>query len=147
MTVPSGLTAIAEDFNAIPDTERLNLLLEFSNELPPLPERLAEHPELLEPVLECQSPISIIVELEGTEAKIFASAPAEAPTTRGFASILIQGLSGCSPEQVLEVPADFPQSLGLTKLVSPLRLRGMSGMLARIKRQVAERVAESLSAE
>lgn len=147
MTVPSGLTAIAEDFNAIPDTERLNLLLEFSNELPPLPERLAEHPELLEPVLECQSPISIIVELEGTEAKIFASAPPEAPTTRGFASILIQGLSGCSPEQVLEVPADFPQSLGLTKLVSPLRLRGMSGMLARIKRQVAERVAESLSAE
>lgn len=142
MTVPTALAAIAEDFNAIPDTERLNLLLEFSNELPQLPERLAKHPEVLEPVLECQSPISIIVELDGEDVAIYASAPPEAPTTRGFASILIQGLQGCSPEEVLAVPADFPQSLGLTKLVSPLRLRGMGGMLARIKRQVAQRVAE-----
>ena len=142
MPVSAALARIAEDFNAIPDTERLNLLLEFSNELPELPERLAEHPELLEPVLECQSPISIIVELDDGDVAIYASAPPEAPTTRGFASILIQGLRGCPPEEVLAVPADFPQGLGLTKLVSPLRLRGMSGMLARIKRQVTERVAE-----
>lgn len=142
MTTPPNLAAIADDFSAVPERERLNLLLEFSNELPELPARLAEHPELMEPVLECQSPISIIVELENDVVQIFASAPREAPTTRGLASILIQGLNGYSPDEVSAVPADFPQTLALAKLVSPLRLHGMTGMLARIKRQVAERVAE-----
>ena len=138
MNLPEGLADIVDDFNAIPESERLNLLLEFSEDLPPLPQRLAEHPELLEPVVECQSPISIIVEVKGGVANIFASAPPEAPTTRGFASILIQGLSGSDPETLLGVPTDFPQSLGLSKIVSPLRLRGMTGMLARIQRQTRE---------
>ncbi|HIY65339.1 MAG TPA: SufE family protein [Candidatus Agrococcus pullicola] len=138
MTVPAALAGIAADFNTLPANERLNLLLEFSGELPELPERFAEHPELLEKVVECQSPISIIVEVVEGRVSIHASAPPEAPTTRGFASILIQGLEGSSPGEVLDVPSDFPNSLGLTALVSPLRLRGMGGMLARIKRQVAE---------
>ena len=39
-------------------------------------------------------------------------------------------------------PDEFTGQLGLTDLVSPLRLRGMSAMLARIKRQVrAERAS------
>lgn len=138
MNQPERLAAIVDDFNAIPESERLNLLLEFSDDLPELPERLAEHPELMEPVVECQSPISIIVEVNDGRANIFASAPPEAPTTRGFASILIHGLSDSAPETVLSVPADFPQSLGLTKIVSPLRLRGMTGMLARMQRQTRE---------
>jgi cysteine desulfuration protein SufE len=69
-----------------------------------------------------------------------ATAPAEAPTTRGFASILAQGLDGLTPEQVLAIPADYPQTLGLGEAVSPLRVRGMSGMLARAKRQLRERL-------
>jgi cysteine desulfuration protein SufE len=47
-----------------------------------------------------------------------------------------------SPEQVLAVPPDFPLQLGLQNAVSMLRLRGMSGMLWRIKRQVDEGLAE-----
>ncbi len=62
--------------------------------------------------------------------------PPEAPTTRGFASILHQGLDGLSAEQILEVPDDFYSALGLAEAVSPLRLRGMSAMLARIKRHL-----------
>jgi cysteine desulfuration protein SufE len=60
----------------------------------------------------------------------------ESPTTRGFASILVQGLSGLSADEVLAVPDDYPQSLGLTEAVSPLRIRGMSAMLARAKHHV-----------
>jgi len=54
---------------------------------------------------------------------------------------LVHGLTGLSSHAVLECPEDFPLTLGLTKIVSPLRLRGLSGMLWRIKRQVAEKSA------
>ena len=71
----------------------------------------------------------------------FFSAPPEAPTTRGFASILRTGLDGEPAAGILAVPDDFYVKLGLGQAVSPLRLRGMAAMLARIKRQVREGVA------
>ena len=91
---------------------------------------------------ECQSPVYIVVDVsaEGVVA-MHATAPAEAPTTRGFASILVQGLSGLTADEVLAVPDDFPQSIGLTRAVSPLRIAGMTGMLLRAKRQVRARLA------
>ena len=137
--LPEQLAEIRDDFLALEVKERLQLLLEFSNELPDLPGRYAEHPDLLERVEECQSPVFIFVEVAGDDVQLFATAPREAPTTRGFASILVQGLSGLSPAELLAVPDDFPSSLGLTEAVSPLRIRGMTGMLGRIKRQVREK--------
>lgn len=141
--LPESLAEIVEDFNAVGPQERLQLLLDFSRELAPLPERYADHPELLEPVPECQSPIFLVSEVEGAGAdatvRLHFSAPAESPTTRGFAGILHEGLDGLDVAQVLAVPSDFSARLGLAEAVSPLRLRGMAGMLARIKRQVAEK--------
>jgi len=140
MTASAGavLDEIREEFLAVEQPERLQLLLEFSNELPELPEHLREHPDLLERVEECQSPVFIVIEREGELVRMHATAPAEAPTTRGFASILAQGITGLTPEQVLAIPDDFPLTIGLREAVSPLRLRGMSGMLGRAKRQVRE---------
>jgi cysteine desulfuration protein SufE len=141
-TLPSRLAETREDFLALGVKDRLQLLLEFSNELPGLPERYRDHPDLLERVVECQSPVYIFVEVDGAGlVHMHATAPAESPTTRGFASILAQGLDGLTPDEVLAVPADYPQSLGLGEAVSPLRVRGMSGMLARAKRQLTERLA------
>ena len=138
--LPDSLAEIRDDFLSFTEKERLLLLLEYSNELPQLPERYREHPELLERVEECQSPVYLFVEVSSEgRVDVHATAPAEAPTTRGFASILAQGLSGLSSAQVLAVPDDFPLQLGLTAAVSPLRLNGMSGMLWRIKRQVNEK--------
>ena len=70
-----------------------------------------------------------------------ATAPREAPTTRGFASILVQGITGLTPDEVLGIPDDFPQTIGLTRAVSPLRIAGMTGMLLRAKRQVRAKLA------
>jgi len=140
--LPATLAEIREDFLALPERERLQLLLEFANELPELPERYASAPGMLERIEECQSPVRAFAEVDGEGVvHFFATAPAEAPTTRGFASILAQGLSGLTAEQVLAVPDDFPMSIGLTRAVSPLRIGGMNGMLTRAKRQVREQVA------
>lgn len=140
--LPESLAEIREDFLALPEPERLQLLLEFSQELPAVPPQYDGHPELCERVAECQSPVYIVVDVspEGVVA-MHATAPAEAPTTRGFASILVQGLSGLTADEVLAVPDDFPQSIGLTRAVSPLRIAGMTGMLLRAKRQVRAKIA------
>ncbi len=137
--LPAELASIRDDFLALPASERLTLLLELSDELPEVPERYADAE--FERVIECQSPVFITVEVNDGRVAVFAKAPVEAPTTRGFASVLVQGLAGANVESVLALPVDFPFSLGITELVSPLRLNGMVGMLTRVKRQVAERSA------
>lgn len=143
MALPESFSQIVEDFNEMSPSDRVQLLIEFADGLPELPEWLADHPELLEPVPECQSPIFLHVEVEGTGAgapvQVFFSAPPEAPTTRGFAGILAEGLEGLTAGQVIDVPTDVTHMLGLAEVISPLRLRGMAGMLARIKRQVREK--------
>lgn len=139
--LPSALATIRDDFLALEQHERLQLLLEFSNELPELPAEYADHPDLLERVEECQSPVFIFVEVRDGIVHLHATAPKEAPTTRGFASILVQGLAGLTAQQVLDVPDDYPLTLGLTEAVSPLRIRGMSALLGRTKRQVREKTA------
>ena len=134
------LQEIADEFGAVPESERLQLLLEFGQELPPLPARYATQRELLEPVPECQSPLFLAVKIGPNETvHLFFDVPAEAPTTRGFAGILHAGLDGLNADEVLATPGEFSSQLGLQDLVSPLRLRGMAAMLARIKRQIRER--------
>lgn len=136
--LPATLADIRDEFLELPEADRLMLLLEFANELPPVPERYDGHPELRERVVECQSPVYIIIDVDAAGiVSMHATAPKEAPTTRGFASILVQGLTGLTADEVLAIPADFPQSIGLTRAVSPLRISGMTGMLMRAKRQVA----------
>jgi cysteine desulfuration protein SufE len=139
--LPSALATIRDDFLALEQHERLVLLLEFANELPELPPKYADHPDLLERVEECQSPVFIFVDVENDIVHLHATAPKEAPTTRGFASILAQGLAGLTVDEVLDVPDDYPLTLGLTEAVSPLRIRGMSALLGRTKRQVREKTA------
>ncbi len=146
--LPESLAAIAEDFAAMSAPQRLELLLEFSDGLPPLPDRYAGHAELLERVDECQTPLFLVVEVGEEPAdpgarvvNLFFEAPPEAPTTRGFAGILHEGLDGLTAAEVLAVPDDAPYRFGLGEAVSPLRLRGMVAMLSRIKRQVRAKTA------
>ena len=56
------LQEIADDFHDVPDKDRLQLLLEFSEDLPALPERYAGHRDRMEPVPECQTPLFLAVE-------------------------------------------------------------------------------------
>ena len=138
-TVPDVLAEIRDSFLETPEPDRLLLLLEFADELPAVSDEVAAHPEMCERVAECQSPVYIYVEVHDSVVTMHATAPPEAPTTRGFASILVQGISGLTVDEVLSIPEDYPQSIGLTKLVSPLRIGGMTGMLMRAKNQVRQK--------
>lgn len=139
MSLPEVLSQTQDDFLDLGDQDKIQLLIEFADELPDLPEQYRDHPEMLEKVEECQSPVYIFVDVEDKTVQVYATAPEQAPTTRGFASILVQGLTGLSVEEALSIPDDFPSTLGLNTLISPLRVRGMTGMLARMKRQIREK--------
>lgn len=133
--MPAPLAEVVSEFNEVSGQDKLRLLLEFSDELPPLPADLEE--AAMEPVPECQSPLFLHVDASDTDrVRLYFSAPAEAPTTRGFASILATGLDRQPAADILAVPDDFYAELGLAALISPLRLRGMSAMLTRIKRRL-----------
>lgn len=136
-SLPAPLAEVVSDFAEVQGQDKLRLLLEFANELPALPSHLAE--SAMEPVPECQSPLFLHVDAsDPNRVRLHFSAPAEAPTTRGFASILAAGLDEQPAADILAVPEDFYTELGLAALISPLRLRGMSAMLARIKRRLRE---------
>ena len=137
MNMPAPLAEVVSDFGEVQGQDKLKLLLEFADDLPDLPADLEE--AAMEPVPECQSPLFLHVDAQNPErVRLYFSAPPEAPTTRGFASILAAGLDEQPAADILAVPEDFYTDLGLAELISPLRLRGMSAMLARIKRRVRE---------
>jgi cysteine desulfuration protein SufE len=135
--MPAPLAEVVSDFQDVSGQDKLALLLEFADELPPLPADLEV--AAMEPVPECQSPLFLHVDAaDRGKVRLYFSAPAQAPTTRGFAAILAAGLDQQPAEDILAVPDDFYSDLGLAALISPLRLRGMSAMLARIKRRLRQ---------
>jgi cysteine desulfuration protein SufE len=144
MTLPVRLANVVNDFLAAPLELRTELLLEYAGKVPPLPEHLSgpEARERFERVEECQTPFHLATEVagDGTVAMHF-DCPPQAPTTRGFAGILHEGLDGLSVEEILAVPGDFHRGMGLDEAISPLRMRGMDAILFRLKRQLAARQA------
>jgi len=139
MSMPVRLEAIVNDFKSAPKPLRLQLLLEYSGKVSALPEYLASARDSMERVHECQTPFFLLAEFGGDECVVFHfDAPPEAPTTRGFAGILTEGLSGLSAAEILATPDDFYTTMGLAEVISPLRLRGMSAIMRRLKRQIRE---------
>ncbi len=136
MSVPTSLQTIVDAFRTAPRSLRLPLLLEYAGKLPPLPDGMTAE---LERVQECQTPLFLHADVgEDGAVRLAFDAPEEAPTTRGFAGVVYEGLSGASVDEVLATPDDFYETMGLAELISPLRLRGMGAILARVKRQVRE---------
>ena len=136
--MPPKLAEIVDEFATAPRDVVLEMLLEFSDAVPPLPAELAGH-DGMEQVPECQTAffLKAVVRPDDTVVTYF-DCPPEAPTTRAFAGILAEGLQGASTAEILGVPDDLYARMGLAQAISPLRIRGGSAILGRLKRQVRE---------
>ncbi|MEI2608354.1 MAG: SufE family protein [Candidatus Promineifilaceae bacterium] len=60
--------------------------------------------------------------------------PPEAPTVRGFASLLHEGINGSTPTQILQIPDQFYLAMGLQHVITGQRLNGIGAMLIHMKR-------------
>jgi cysteine desulfuration protein SufE len=138
---PAKLQRIVDLFGGAPKDLRLQALLEYARKVPPLPPELAAHREAMERVPECQTAFFLCAQVDREDrVHLHFDCPPEAPTTRGFAGILAAGLEGATRDDVLAVPDDFYDRMGLGEVISHQRLRGMSAILARLKRQVRDAV-------
>jgi cysteine desulfuration protein SufE len=135
--MPAALDAIVAELSDSDRQERIDLLIDYARNLPPLPDRLVALKDSSHRVEECQSPVYLFVEMAGERVALYADAPIEAPTVRGFVSLLLDGLSGATADEVLKVPADLVERCGLAEVLGMLRVRGLTGVLRRIKREVA----------
>jgi cysteine desulfuration protein SufE len=146
MSLPPKLRAVVDDLASLPPELRIEVLVEYAERVPPLPDRYAEDRSGMEQVTECQTPFFLAAEVdaEGRVTLWFDCAP-EAPTTRAFAGILAEGLDGATVDAVLAVPDGFYLEMGLGEAISPLRLRGMDAILRRLKAQVEQQRTDRAS--
>ncbi len=136
-TAATKLDRIVDEFAGLEPRERLELLLEFAEGLPPLPPRLQAEKECGEHrVHECQTPVFLWVEVANGQVQVFADVAPEAPTVKGFVGILVDAFSGASVEEVLSVQPDLLQRLGLLQALGMMRMRGLQAILFTIRDQV-----------
>ncbi len=130
--IPPKLAEIIEDFQFCEGREKLELLLQYSEEMPPLPEGIS--PDVnMQKIHECMSPVFVHAQNTAGKMTYTFDVPKEAPTVRGYASILGQGLNGTTPEETLAVPNDFFVQMGLHQVITGQRLNGISAIMAYIK--------------
>jgi len=144
VTMPvAKLDQIVAEFADLEPRERLELLLEFAEKLPPLPERfVAERDAGLHRISECQTPTFIWVEIVDGRVQIYANCAPEAPTVKGFVSILVDAFSGATPEEVAASPDDVLKRLGLLETLGMVRMRGLSAIQHYIRQQVRKAAAD-----
>ncbi len=129
-----SLDSIVKRFQRTDRNTRLEMLLDLSERLPPLPERFAEaRDQGMNRVTECQTPVFLFGELVDGAFQLYADVPREAPTVRGFVSMLIRGLNGTTPEDVKAIPSDLLDQLQLTETLGMTRMQGLSAVVQRVK--------------
>lgn len=132
--LPLKLQTIVADFSDCQGAEKLEFLLEYAEKLPPLPAWLQDQRGSLEQVHECMTPVFIHAENQAGKLLYHFDIPPEAPTVRGFASVLHEGINGSTPQQILQIPDQFYLQMGLQTVITGQRLNGIGAMLHHMKR-------------
>ena len=138
------LEELKQEFDELDVRDRLETLLEFSDELPELPQRYRSQRDAGENrVHECQTPVYMWVEVVEGRVEIYADVPRDSPTVRGFISLLIDALFGAAPAEVLAVKPTLLAELGLVEALGMVRMRGLHAILHRIKSEVQRAIGEA----
>lgn len=136
--LPQRLQEIVEDFSLCEGQEKLEYLLEFAEKLPPLPDWVDTSAANMDQVHECVSPVFIYPEWQDGKIFFHFDIPQEAPTVRGYASLLQEGIGWTTPEEIQKIPLEFYLGMGLQKVLTGQRLNGVTAVLAHMKQLAAD---------
>lgn len=132
------------EFDGVDPEEALEILIDFSEKLPPLSAgRSGEGPPPQCRIQECQTAVYLWVDVAGGKVQLEALVPEKSPTVRGFVAMLVEGLSGATTAEVAGLPDDFLPKMGLSATLGMTRQKGFRGIIARIKREVAQETARN----
>lgn len=134
----SRIENIIGQFREADYQETLSMLLDYSESLPPLPDRYREARDSgFNRVPECETPVFVFVDMkDGSVVEIHADVPKESPTVRGFVSLLVDAFNGAKPDEILSAPENLIHSLGLDSKLGTRRMYGLSAVYNRIKSEV-----------
>jgi cysteine desulfuration protein SufE len=131
---PEALHHILATFREVSPAQRLELLIAYTERLPELPAALQQARDTMEQVDECATPVFLSAEFHEGTVHYAIDVPRDAPTMRGFAGLLHTGLNGATPAAIAATPDDLCQQLGLQQALGALRVRGLTALLMRMKR-------------
>ena len=141
-TLSERIEGIIAEFAELEPRERLELLLEFSDKLAPLPpEYQAQRDAGMNRVHECQTPVFLWTEIVDGKVRILADVAPESPTVKGFVSILSDLYTSADPAEVLAAPVDIVQRFGLTEALGMVRMRGLQAIAHHMRSKIADACA------
>lgn len=141
--LPPSLAKIVQRFQKAELPKRkYELLLAYAKRLDPLPD--ADHREETK-VVGCTSQVWITSQL--AQEKITYQGDSDSQLVKGLVAILIEGLNGLSPTEVVQVPAEFIQATGLNVSLTPSRTNGFYNILKTMKRQALAGIGCQTSAQ
>ncbi len=125
------------DFADLSPEERLEELMELADSLPdPSGDRMASPPPESCRVQECQTPVYLWVAVMDGQVRVEASVSRKSPTVRGLVALIVDSVNGSTIHDILSLPEDLMEQLGLTAALGMTRQQGFRGVIMRIKREV-----------
>jgi len=141
----SRLQDIIELFGEADYQATLAMLLDYSENLPPLPGEYREARDAgFNRVTECETPVFIFVDVrDDGNVEIHADVARESPTVRGFVSLLVDAFNGAPAKDVIEAPESLIHMLKLDSKLGTRRMYGLSAVYNRIKNEVRKANGEA----
>lgn len=130
MTIDEKERELINEFADIDDwMDRYACIIDMGNSLPALPENLKTPDRLIEG---CQSRVWLDAEL-GADGKVTYRADSDAIIVKGIISMLVDVLSGHTPDEILDADLHFINDIGLDEHLSPTRSNGLVAMLKQMR--------------
>ena len=129
MTINELQGNVIEEFSAFDDwMDKYALLIDLGNSLPPLEEKYKTESNLIEG---CQSRVWLQADYE--DGKIIFKGESDAVIVKGIVSLLINVLSGHTPQEILDTDLYFIEQIGLKEHLSPTRSNGLVAMVKQMR--------------
>lgn len=129
MTINELQDNVIEEFSAFDDwMDKYALLIDLGNSLPPLEEKYKTESNLIEG---CQSRVWLQTDYE--DGKILFKGESDAVIVKGIVSLLINIISGHTPQEILDTDLYFIEKIGLKEHLSPTRSNGLVAMVKQMR--------------
>ena len=120
---------IIEEFTELDDwMDRYQLLIDLGNEQEPLDEKYKTESNLIDG---CQS--RVWLQCDEEDGKLLFKTESDALIVKGIVTLLINVLSGHTPDEILEANLYFIPEIGLKEHLSPTRSNGLLAMVKQIR--------------